>query len=281
MKIGRALRHGMLGRRLLLLRGRRRRRDEISLSSLARDDAGEDVTSHADVGWLGRAGVLGRTADGAGSSAPGLKLTTKVCDLVLVPWRAKCQQWAESAARRMACLLLLEVHVCLFHGVNLLADQLHLADLGLDCIPMSVREPGRDAAVLTLVLVVFAGTHLALELAADLVEELAQAAGTVAGRHAAHNAVAWIHGHDGDRTGFNGRCDGQTLRMEKQLGGEGGMRAAMLGRRRVRGRRLEPAKICTRLLGGTATESQRGLSLDYCPRAAHAVRAMARDGGAV
>lgn len=49
--------------------------------------------------------------------------------------------------------------------------------------------------ILTLVLIVFGLAKLALELGADLIQQLVQPCGTVSsGRHASHSAMR-VHGH--------------------------------------------------------------------------------------
>lgn len=54
---------------------------------------------------------------------------------------------------------------------------------------------------LTLMLVGFAGAQLALELGADLVEELIETSSAIARGHTPHASMSGIHGHCFELTG--------------------------------------------------------------------------------
>lgn len=152
-------------RALLLLRWRRGRGDGTALTTLAGHDGAEGIGAHAD--GRGRSlwrALMRRRADHGtlGSATSGLfELSAEMGDLFFE--------------------LLLERHVGLLHRVNLLANQLHFINLGLN-----------------LVLVVFALANLGLELGADVVEQFVQAGRAVPSGWDAPHASVRIHGHDCD-----------------------------------------------------------------------------------
>lgn len=132
------LRHLMRRRLLLLLLGRRGRRNGTTLAALASHDGAEGIGAHANGRRrsLRRAGVRRAHHGVRGRASAGLvELATEMGDLFFVPvgrelsvstYKGDCEAWQRD-------ILLLESHVVLLHGIDLLADQLHFVDLGLDC----------------------------------------------------------------------------------------------------------------------------------------------------
>jgi len=102
--------------------------------------------------------VLGRSGNTGwrNAFASSLELVSKHADLLLV--------------------LLLQGHVCLFERVNLLPDQLHLADLGAD-----------------LMLEAFRLAQVSIELGPDSIKQLVETSGIVRGY--TRDAAVRIHGH--------------------------------------------------------------------------------------
>lgn len=125
-------------RALLLLRWRRGRGDRTALSTLAGHDGAERVGAHTDGRGRGlwRALMRRRADHGTlGSATSGLfELSTKVGNLFFEPAGHDCQRMcARRNGEPGGDLLLLKSHVGLLHRVDLLTNQLHFVDLGLNC----------------------------------------------------------------------------------------------------------------------------------------------------
>lgn len=90
----------------------------------------------------------------------------------------------------------------LLHGIDLLADQLHLVDLCLDwlyCQNLSFLAVSDNRlgsrAMLTLVLVVFTLALQVVDLCANTVDQLIQARTGGSSRRSASHTTMRVHGH--------------------------------------------------------------------------------------
>lgn len=135
---GRRARGHLVLRRLLLLLGRRGRRREPGLATLASHDSAEHIIADADGRWLlRRASVLRRAADRArGRASTGVgEISAQMGNLFFIPKQEVSPLYR---VRLDKCdgeklLLLFERHMLLLHCVDLVAHVLHLLDLCLDC----------------------------------------------------------------------------------------------------------------------------------------------------